>query len=181
LQSYVLALLTAVIGYASGRLELLLVALILAALKGWLIPRLLWRAVSDLGVSREVQPFVNVPTSVLVSGLLVLAAYLVSGPVVAQSHAPTRAALPLGLAVVFVGLFILVSRKQAITQIVGFLVLENGIALLAVLATYGVPFIIELGVTLDLLLGFLIMQVFVYRINQTFDSLDVQQLAKLKD
>ncbi len=187
-QSWLLALLTAYIGYATGHLELVVVALMLAALKGWFIPRLLQRAVVELGVTREVA-FVNVPTSVLLSGLLVLAAYLVTGPVVAhgatlsgsQGGPPLRAALPLGLAVVFIGLFILISRRQAITQIVGFLVLENGIALLAVLATYGIPLIVEMGATLDLLLGFLIMQVFVYHINRTFDSLDVQQLTHLKD
>jgi hydrogenase-4 component E len=82
--------------------------------------------------------------------------------------------------VVFVGLFIIVSRKSALTQIVGFLVMENGIALLAVLSTYGVPLIVELGVFLDVLLGFLVMQVFLYRIRETFSTIDIDQLQRLK-
>ena len=84
------------------------------------------------------------------------------------------------MAIVFISLFILVSRKKAITQIVGFLMLENGIALLAVLGSYGVPLIVELGVSLDALMGFLVMQVFVYHIHETFESIDVEQLNRLK-
>ena len=78
------------------------------------------------------------------------------------------------------GLFIIVSRRSALTQIVGFLVMENGIALLAVMATYGMPFIVELGVFLDVLLGFLVMQVFLYRIRETFATIDDDQLRKLR-
>jgi hydrogenase-4 component E len=84
------------------------------------------------------------------------------------------------MAIVFIGLFIIVSRKKAISQIVGFLMLENGIALLAVLGSYGVPLIVELGVSLDALMGFLVMQVFVYHIHETFESIDVEQLNRLK-
>ncbi len=76
--------------------------------------------------------------------------------------------------------FIIVSRRSALTQIVGFLVLENGIALLAALATFGIPLIVELGVFLDVLLGFLVMQVFLYRIRETFSTIDVDQLRNLK-
>jgi len=81
---------------------------------------------------------------------------------------------------VFVGLLIIVSRKSALTQIIGFLVMENGIALLAILATFGVPLIVELGVFLDVLLGVLVMQVFVYRIRETFDTIDVDRLKHLR-
>ena len=84
------------------------------------------------------------------------------------------------MGLIFVGLFVVVTRKKALTQIVGFLVLENGIALLAGLGTYGIPLIIELGVFLDVLLGFLVMQVFVYHIQGTFESIDVDQLSELK-
>jgi hydrogenase-4 component E len=73
-----------------------------------------------------------------------------------------------------------VTRKKALTQIVGFLVLENGIALLAALGTFGIPLIVELGVFLDVLMGFLVMQVFVYHIHGTFESIDVDQLSELR-
>src|SRR5207244_8730028 len=93
---------------------------------------------------------------------------------------PTRAALPPAMGLVFVSLFVIVSRKKAVTQIIGFLMLENGITLLAVLGAYGVPLIVELGVFLDALMGFLVMQVFVYHIHETFESIDVDELSGLK-
>jgi len=96
------------------------------------------------------------------------------------STLPTRGGLPLAMGLIFVGLFVLITRKKALTQIIGFLVLENGIALLAALGTFGIPLIIELGVFLDVLMGFLVMQVFVYQIHGTFESIDVDQLSQLK-
>jgi hydrogenase-4 component E len=102
-------------------------------------------------------------------------------PVVAASQLPTRAAMPLAMGLVLVSLFVLVSRKNALTQVIGFLMLENGLALLAILGTYGIPLIVELGVFLDVLMGFLVMQIVVYRIHATFDTLDVDRLDRLRE
>jgi hydrogenase-4 component E len=88
--------------------------------------------------------------------------------------------MPLAMGLVLVSLFVIVSRKKALTQVIGFLMLENGLALLAVLGTYGIPLIVELGVFLDALLGFLVMQIFVYRIHETFESIDVERLRRLR-
>jgi len=96
------------------------------------------------------------------------------------SKLPTRGGIPLAIGLIFIGLFVIVSRRKALTQIVGFLVMENGIALLAALCTYGIPIIVELGVSLDVLMGFLVMQVIVYRIRDTFESIDVEHLSQLK-
>jgi hydrogenase-4 component E len=85
------------------------------------------------------------------------------------------------MGLVFVSLFVIISRKKALTQVVGFLMLENGIALLAVLGTHGIPIIVEIGVFLDVALGFIVMQVFVYQIHETFESIDVEQLNKLRE
>jgi hydrogenase-4 component E len=123
---------------------------------------------------------VNTATSLLVGGLLVLLAYVITRPLIALSQLPTRAGLPLAMGLVFVSLFVIVSRKKALTQVIGFLMLENGIALLALLGTYGIPLIVELGVFLDALMGFLVMQIFVYQIHDTFESIDVDQLKRLR-
>ena len=179
-QSAVLSLLFVVVGYFGQAPELYLVAVILFALKVLLIPRLLRRLQNQVGIGREVTPYLNVATSLIVAGLLVLLAYVLTRPVVLASTLPTRSGLPLAVALIFVGLFVVITRKKALTQLVGFLVLENGIAMLAVLGTFGIPLIIELGVFLDLLMGFLVMQVFVYHIQDTFESLDVDRLHELK-
>jgi len=81
---------------------------------------------------------------------------------------------------VLIGLFTTVNRRRALTQILGFLMLENSIFMIALLATYGVPLIVEIGVSLDILVAVLILEVFVYRIKQNFDSIDVKQLGVLR-
>ncbi len=179
-QSAVFVLVILTVAVYSGEPELYLVAVMVFALKVVFIPRVLNRVRSHVGAHLEIRPFVNTPISLVIAGLLTLLGYAVAEPVVALSDLPTRGGIPLALAVVFVGLFIVVSRRSALTQIVGFLVMENGIALTAVLATYGVPLIVELGAFLDVLLGFLVMQVFVYRIRETFATIDVHHLQELK-
>jgi len=179
-QSTVLAGVTAVVAHYGGRPDLFAVAAILLAIKGVAIPWLLRRMEERFHAEREMQPYVNTATSLVIAGLLVVLGYTISRPLVALSHLPTRAGMPLAMGLVLVSLFVLVSRKKAITQVIGFLMLENGLALLAVLGTYGVPLIVELGVFLDALLGFLVMQIFVYQIHETFESIDVERLSRLR-
>jgi len=178
-QSLTLAGLTALTAYFSGDAELYAVAALLLGLKVVVIPRLLARM--DRRFGSEIQPYLNATTSVLTAGVLVLFAYIVAEPLLLASRLPTRGGIPLALGLIFVSLLIIVSRKRALTQVIGFLMLENGIALLAVLAAYGVPLVVEIGVFMDALMGFLVMQIFVYQIHETFESLDVEQLSRLKD
>jgi hydrogenase-4 component E len=179
-QSWLLGALTAVVAAFSGDRQLYLVAVALVLLKGIAIPRLLRTMERRFGTQRELRPYVNTETSLLISGLLVLFAYGLARPWMAVSQLPTRAGLPIAMGLLFVSLFIIVSRKKAITQVIGFLMLENAIALLAVVGTYGVPLLVEFGVFLDALMGFLVMQIFVYQIHETFETIDVEQLTRLK-
>jgi hydrogenase-4 component E len=179
-QSLVLSAVFALVGYYGHDHELYVVAVVLLALKAFIIPWYLKRLYQRVGGEREAQPYVNIATSLIAAGLLVMLAYAITRPLVMVSKLPTRGGIPLAVGLIFVGLFVIVSRRKALTQIVGFLVLENGIALLAALCTYGIPLIIELGVFLDVLMGFLVMQVIVYHIRNTFESIDVEQLNQLK-
>lgn len=179
-QSAVLAAMFVMIGYFGRDPELYFVAVFFLVLKVFILPRYLERMEKRFGGQRESQPYINIATSLILAGLLVLLAYAVTRPLVLVSTLPTRGGLPLAMGLIFVGLFVVITRKKALTQIVGFLVLENGIALLAALGTFGIPLIIELGVFLDVLMGFLVMQVFVYHIHDTFESIDVDQLSQLK-
>jgi hydrogenase-4 component E len=180
-QSLSLAAVAGTTGWFGRDRELYLVAGLIVLLKGIAIPRLLVRMDRRLRTGRELTPYVNTATSLVVAGLLVLFGYAIMRPVVAASQLPTRAAMPLAMGLVLVSLFVLVSRKNAVTQVIGFLMLENGLALLAILGTYGIPLIVELGVFLDLLMGFLVMQIVVYRIHETFDTLDVDRLDRLRE
>ena len=179
-QSWLLSGMTAAVGYLGGEPQLYLVAVILLLLKGIALPALLRATDRRFSTRRELLAYVNTETSLIVGGMLVLFAYVLTEPWMAMTKLPTRAALPVAMALLFVSLFIIVSRKKAITQVIGFLMLENSIALLAVVGTYGVPLLVELGVFLDALMGFLVMQIFLYDIHETFETLEVDQLARLK-
>jgi hydrogenase-4 component E len=179
-QSLVLSGMFVLVGYFGHDPQLYLMAVVFFVLKVLVIPWYLGRLQQRVGGERESQPYVNIATSLIASGVLVLLAYIITRPVVRVSTLPTRGGLPLAVGLIFVGLFVIITRRKALTQVVGFLVLENGLAMLAVLGTYGIPLIIELGVFLDVLMGFLVMQVFVYQIHGTFESIDVDQLDELK-
>lgn len=179
-QSSILAILAAVVARFEGSLELLGVALALVLLKVLIIPRVLNRAVIKIGIQRAVAPYLGAPGALVVSGFLVVVAYYVMKPIAAANPLPTAPAIPLAFAGVLIGFFVTVIRRRALTQILGFLMLENSIFLLALLATYGVPFIVEIGVFLDVLVAVLIMEIFIYRIKENFDSIEVDQLGRLK-
>jgi hydrogenase-4 component E len=179
-QSWLLGAVTATIAWFGHDATLYLVAAALIALKGVLIPIVLRTLERRFGAQRELRPYVNTETSLLIAGVLVLFAYALARPWMAVTQLPTRGGLPIAMALLFISLFITVSRKKAVTQVIGFLMLENAIALLAVVGTYGVPLIVELGVFLDALMGFLVMQIFIYKIHETFNMMDVEQLTRLK-
>lgn len=179
-QSIILAGILVMIGYFGDDAEMYFVAVVLFVLKGLILPHYLNRMWIRLGVTREVEPYVNNTTSLIVAGLLVMLAYALTRPLILVSSLPTRGGIPLATGLIFVGLFVILSRKKALTQIIGFLVLENGIVLLAAIGTYGIPLIVEMGVFLDVLMGFLVMQVLVYHIQGTFESIDVDQLNQLR-
>lgn len=179
-QSLVISLLMAVVAWFGNDSELYWVAAMFFVVKVIVIPRLLTRMGRRFATERELEPYVNTATSLVVAGLLVLFGYAITRPLVALSQLPTRAGMPLAMGLVLVSLFVVISRKKALTQVVGFLMLENGLTLLAVLGTYGIPLIVELGVFLDVLMGFLVMQIFIYQIHETFDSIDVEQLNRLR-
>jgi hydrogenase-4 component E len=179
-QSATLAGIIAMIGFFGHDPELYFVAGFMFILKVIILPYFLHRMRINLKVIREADPYVNNATSIIVAGLLVLLAYTITRPLLLVSSLPTRSGIPLAMGLIFVGLFVVLSRKKALTQIIGFLVLENGIVLLAALGSYGIPLIVELGVFLDVLMGFLVMQVLVYHIHGTFESMDVDQLNQLK-
>jgi hydrogenase-4 component E len=166
-QSIALAFVGAVVAWYGDVPELFVVAALILALKGWIVPRVLSGMEARRTGAHELHPLVNTEISLLVSGALAVAAYEISRPLVDVMNLPTRGGLSMALALIFVSLFIVVSRREAVAQIVGFLMLENGIALLALLGAYGVPLVVELGVFLDVLLGVLVMQVVVYHIYET--------------
>jgi hydrogenase-4 component E len=179
-QAVALAIVTALVGLVAGVGELYIVSVLILVIRAGAMTFVLRKIQRRFPDVVEVDPYINVPTSLLISGILVGVAYAVSRPVVLIATAPTRGAMPLALALVLVSLFVIASRKNAITQVIGLLMLENGVALLALVSSYGVPLTVELGVFLDALLVLLVMQIFIFDIHGTFETIDVDQLTHLK-
>jgi hydrogenase-4 component E len=177
-QSVLLAGLAGAVASFTGKRELWLVALAVLGVKAWLVPRVLRRVAPALP-----RPTGRVPSPVgllLGAGALIVVAYAVMLPVAAGSRLPTAGSLPLGLAVSLLGLLVCVSARRALTQILGFLVFENGVFMLALLATYGLPGVVEIGVFLDLLVAVLIATAVLGEIEVSFASTDVDRLRELR-
>jgi len=179
-QSGVLAALAAVVAFFGGSRELFGVAVAFAVIKVIVIPNVLNRAVAKIGMQRAVSPYLGTSMTLGICAALVVVAFYVMAPVTRSDRLPTAEGIPLAFSGVLIGLFTTVNRRRALTQILGFLMLENSIFMIALLATYGVPLIVELGVFLDVLVAVLILEVFVYRIKENLDSIDVKQLGALR-
>ncbi len=188
LQGVALAVLVVTIAITERALELVLVAAMVLALKGVVIPVVLRRAVRVGGSGRENAPRLNPTAGLVTVALLTTVAYLVSRPLTVATGGqggseagPGAFAVPIGMTMVLVGFLLLVTRRRAMSQLVGFLVLDNGIATVGFLTAAGVPFVVELGVSLDVLLVALILAVLSGRMGTLFGSADVADLTELRD
>jgi hydrogenase-4 component E len=178
-QSLLLAAQAIAIAAFTGRAGLLLVALALILVKAWWIPRALGR-MADGVPRRPVAPGRSAGIRLLVSGALVVVAYALILPVSARSPLPTRGGIPLAFAMALVGLYACVTGRDAVGQILGFLTFENGIFALGLLATYGLPGLVEAGVFLDVLVVVLIAEGLVMQIRQEHATIDVDRLRELR-
>lgn len=180
-QGLALAALVAVLGVHRGEVELLALAAGLGAFRAGVLPWLMRRALLASGEARETQPLVNVTASLLAAAAMVLLSWVVCRPLVALAPSPATQTIPVGMSVVLIGLFTLTTRRRALSQVVGFLLVDNGITAIAFLATAGVPLTVELGVSLDVLLAVLVLLVLTNRIRAAFGATDLDELRELHD
>ena len=171
---------TALVGYAAGQGELYISAILTLTLKGVALPWILWRIILKLKVHREVEPLVNMPVTMLIALALVLVAFHVSLPIERMSTLVTRNTLAIATATLFLGMLMMITRRKAITQVIGFLSVENALFFAAIGATYGMPMVVELGVAFDVLIAALIFGLFFFQIHSTFDSLDLDAMDEEK-
>jgi hydrogenase-4 component E len=156
-------------------------ALAAAAMKGALIPWLLFKAMRDVQIRHEVEPYVGFMPSLFLCAAATGAAVLFAGSLpLAPEHAGSLV-VPASLATFLSGFLILTTRKKAITQVVGYLVLENGIFIFGILLLEAMPFMVEIGVLLDLFVGIFVMGIVINHIRREFSSLDTELLADLRD
>ncbi|MBI5492606.1 MAG: formate hydrogenlyase [Deltaproteobacteria bacterium] len=180
-QGLFLSISTAIVGYTAGLHHLYISAILTLTLKVFALPYILYVLIHRLKIHKEVEDMVNIPTTMLIGIALVIFSYHLTAPIRELSTLVTRSTLAVALATVMLGLLMMITRKKAVTQIIGFLALENGLFFAATSATYGMPLVVELGVALDILIAAFIFGIFFFQIRTTFDSLDLKEMEKLKE
>lgn len=161
--------------------ETVVVAVGVGILKAGVIPIMLRRVLTRVPEARETRPLVNASASMLAATALTLLAYASARPLVALAPSPSARATPVGIAVVLIGFFLAATRQRPISQIIGVLLIDNGIAAVAFLATGGVPLLVELGVSADLALAVLVLQMLTTRLHHAFGTTDLDELRELRD
>jgi len=180
-QGVMLVLATVTVGYLTGQPHLYWSAGITLLLKVFLIPFLLHRVIDRLDVRWDVEPLINIPTTMLIGIVLVVFAFNLALPIAQLSSSIARSTLGIALACVLLSFMMMIVRARALPQVIGFLAMENGLFFAATSATNGMPMIVELGIALDVLVGALILGVFLFQIRERFDSLDTRHLEQLRE
>jgi hydrogenase-4 component E len=180
LQSLLLGGVALVMALSGHRPHLFASAALTIALKGALIPWFLMRVIDRIGIHREIEPILNVPSSLLVCLGLTVVGYRVSTGLADAAGGAAHHVIGVALSMLLMGLFLMVTRRKAVTQILALLTVENAVFLVAVGATTGMPLIVELGISFDVILAVLVLGVLVHRIVDRFESMDVSRLSKLR-
>lgn len=180
MQSLLLGVVAITIAASENRHELFATAALTIGLKAILIPWFLMRMIDRIGIHREIEPFLNVPASLLISLALTVIGYRVSTGFPAGARGVSHHLIGVSLSMLLIGLFLMVTRKKAITQILALLTVENAVFLVAVGVTSGMPLVVELGMSFDVMLAVLVLGILVHRIVDRFESMDVSRLSNLK-
>lgn len=180
-QGVTLAITTALVAYDTHTLHLYISAVLTLGLKAIFIPWLLKRMIDKFEMQHELDPTRHPVLTLLGGGALVVFCYHVTLPIAALLLAITHNIIAICMAVVLLGMLILVSRDKAITQVVGFMTLENGLFFAAVAVTKGMPMVVELGIAFDVLVAAIIFGVFFLHIRESIDSLDISRLNRLTE
>jgi hydrogenase-4 component E len=150
-------------------------------LKSIVFPRMLFRALREAKVRREVEPFIGYTMSLLASAVMLAVSLWVGARLPLLASARSSLLLPVALFNILVGLFVIVSRRKALMQVLGYLVMENGIYAIGVALAHDAPLLVELGNLLDIFLAVFVMGIAIFHINREFDHIDTDRLATLKD
>jgi len=180
-QGLALSVSTAIVAYGTRQPHLYWSAGLTLVLKVMLLPWLLRRLIRQLDVKWDVEGLINIPTTMLIGIVLVVFSFNLALPIAQLASTVTRATLGIAIASVMLSCLMMITRRKAIPQVVGFLSMENGLFFAATSATYGMPMVVELGIALDVLVGMLILGVFFFQIREQFDSLDLKHMEKLKE
>lgn len=180
-QGLILSLSTFLVAHEAGVTELYFSAALTLTLKVIVLPLVLHLLIRRLGAQWDNEQLVNIPVTMLVGLVLVIFAFGLAQPISLLATTIMRHTIGIALAVILLSFLMMITRRKAVTQVIGFLAMENGLFFAATSATYGMPMVIELGIALDLLVGVFILGIFFFQIREQFDSLDLHHLESLRE
>lgn len=181
LQGTLLLIATLLIAWRTRQPHLYVSAALTLALKVVFLPWLLHRLIRRLEVYWDSEPLLNISVTMLVGLAVVVFAFGLAQPISALASTATRNSIGIALAVVLLSFVTMITRGKAMSQVVGFLSMENGLFFGAMSATYGMPMVVEFGVALDVLVAVLVLGIFFFQIREQFDSLDLHHLETLRE
>jgi hydrogenase-4 component E len=166
----------------SGALTLRVAAITagMIVLKGLVFPYLLSRALRESETSREVQPVVGYAASLFVGVVALLASFWLDARLPLRVESGSGLIVPVGFTMMMTGMFLIVARRTAVNQVIGYLVLENGIYTFGLAVARDIPLLVELGVLMDMFVAVFVMGIAIYHINREFDHMDSDRLTTLK-
>lgn len=178
-QSLLIAIAGAVLAKATHNTDLWVIAGITLLVKAMALPWILHRVVQRMEARREVEPVIPIGVTLALSVMIVVMAFHLNASLSSVRQTITGNALPVGIALTLMGVLVMATRRAALTQMVGLFASENGIFFTAMAVTKGMPFIIEIGVILDVILAALVMTIMLLRVRSTVDA-DIADLSRLK-
>ena len=181
MQGAVLTANTFVVAFSTAQTHLYYSAVLTLVLKVVVLPWILHRLIDRLNIRWDVETLLNIPTIMLVGIVVVILSFNLALPISELAGTVNRSTLGIAMASVLLAMLMMITRRKAVPQVIGFLAMENGLFFAATSATYGMPMIVELGIALDVLVGTFIFGIFFFQIRETFDSLDIHHLEKLKE
>jgi hydrogenase-4 component E len=179
-QSLLLAAIAGIVGYCYDAWHVLVIAALTIAGKVLFLPWRLERLVRQIRIEQEIEPWLNMPASMLICGALAVLSYVVARPFTSLERLGSNT-VAVAIALLLTGFFVMINRRKAITQVLALLTMENGVMLAAIaLTTYGMPLVVELGIFFDVVIAVMVLGLLVFRIRETFASMDTSKLSELK-
>lgn len=180
MHSFLLSLITLAIAYNHRVGHLIISALLTLILKVIAIPQIFSVIIRRLGIRKETESYINIPFSLFLALLLVFVSFYVASGVRMLNELSSLRFFPIAISTIFLGMLVMTTRKKAITQVLGLLLMENGLFLMGITMTFGMPLLVELGIFFDVLVGMIMMGIFIFKIRGAFEGIEVDHMTVLK-
>lgn len=181
LQSAILAILAMLIGYAHGETQLFISAAFVILIKVLIIPGTLRKTMKNIKIENDIMPYLSQSLTMAIETILIIVSYNIVSSVFDSAQIVYKNTLAVSIAVFLIGFFMMINRRRTISQVIGFLIMENGLFFFAISLAYGMPLIVELGIFFDVLVIALILGIFIFKIKESFYSTATEDLNKLID